>query len=64
VAKNEKDRATRVLNTLEEAEKYMKEKGLALSGHKIWKRIGVDVRCVDYCPFYLKWCDGEQSKEG
>lgn len=59
IAKGEKDRALRVLDTLEEAETYFKEKKLS-NDYKIYKRIGQDIRCLNYCQFYPKFCGGAQ----
>jgi hypothetical protein len=46
IAKNELDRAKRVLATIQEAEEYLKTAG---TGYKIWERKGKDVKCDDYC---------------
>ena len=49
VAKKAQDRAARLLDTHEEAEKYIE--GKKLVGYQIFDRPGIDVRCLDYCNF-------------
>jgi hypothetical protein len=58
VAKKESDRATRVLKTEEDCNQYIKDKGLDKGVYSAWKRIGMDVRCLNYCQFYPKFCGG------
>jgi hypothetical protein len=47
VAKKAQDRATRLLDTKEDAELYIAEKKLV--SYQIFDRPGQDIRCLDYC---------------
>ena len=49
VYKNINKTATRVLDTEEEAEKYILEIGKTKDKYRIQKRTGTDVRCENYC---------------
>jgi len=59
VAKKPQDRATRLLDTKEDAEKYISEKKLV--GYQIFDRPGQDVRCLDYCGV-SKFCPYKGAK--
>jgi hypothetical protein len=49
VYSNENKTATRVLGTEEEAQNYILESGNKKNKYRIEKRLGKDIRCLDYC---------------
>lgn len=58
VMKKSRKRAMRVLESEEEAEKYLKEQG----GDYIEHRPGIDKKCIDYCDV-CEYCNYYQEKE-